>query len=103
MENEDMLNELDIESFTKENDADKAKPKAKAYRIRIDKEFFKVQLQNLNGEAILELANKTPKTHNLFQKVKGSATLPIGPSDIVDFTAPGVERFQTIALDTTEG
>lgn len=91
---------VDLEDFAK---AGKKPPKAKKYRIRIDKEKYVVEVPGLMGAAILQLAGKTPETFLLYQKQHGGAVLPIGADQYVDFTTAGVERFQTIARDPTEG
>ncbi len=97
------LEELDIEAFAKANEPDREKPKARFYIIRIDRETRRVSEPSLNGARILALVNKTPETHKLFQKFRGGETAVIEPQEIVSFIRPGVERFQTIPKDTTEG
>ena len=91
---------VDLEATAK---AGKTPPKAKRYRIRIDKEYRVVAAHGLTGTEILALVGKTPTTHLLSQKKHGGAVLPIGATEFVDFTTPGIERFQTIARDPTEG
>ena len=97
------LEELDVEAFAKEHPADHKKPCARTYIIRIDREKKRVQEPKLNGTQILALVDKTPETHKLFQKFCGGHTEPIEPTEEVSFVRPGVERFQTIPKDTTEG
>lgn len=96
------LEELDVEAFAKEHATDH-KPCARFYIIRIDRERKRVREPELNGTQILELVDKTPETHKLFQKFCGGKTEPIEPREVVSFVKPGVERFQTIPKDTTEG
>lgn len=96
------LEELDVEAFAKENATDD-KPCARFYIIRIDRERKRVREPELNGAQILELVDKTPETHKLFQRFCGGKTEPIEPCEVVSFVKPGVERFQTIPKDTTEG
>lgn len=96
------LEELDVEAFAKEHPAD-PKPNARFYIIRIDRETKRVRESELNGTQILALVDKTPETHKLFQKFAGGKTEPIEPTQVVSFVKPGVERFQTIPKDTTEG
>ncbi len=98
--NEVELDEVDIEEYAKKGEKP---PKAKAYIIRIDKDRKSVQAPGLNGEQILELAGKSSATHKLYQNVRGHQPKPIGAGEYVDFTASGVERFTTMARDTTEG
>lgn len=96
------LVELDIEQFVKQH-GDREKPCARLYIIRIDREKKRVREPCLTGAEILELVGKTPETHKLFQKFCGGVTEPIEPTEKVSFVRPGIERFQTIPKDTTEG
>lgn len=76
---------------------------AKIYRIRIDREKYDVKVPAMTGKEILALASKAPDKYELSQKIRGSATEPIKPDQVVRFDRPGVERFQTQPLDATEG
>lgn len=79
-------------------------PKGKHYKLRIDKEKYVVRFSEITGKQLLELAHKTPPDrYALYQKVKGGQTTKIEPTTIVDLTTPGIERFMTIPLDSTEG
>ena len=97
-----VLEELDVEAFAREHPS-KCKPVARFYVIRVDRERFRVQESSLTGREILALARKSPATHKLFQKVRGGPPVVVEPDESVSFKTPGVERFQTIPLDTTEG
>lgn len=101
--NDILLDELDIEVFTKENPEGRKKPSARFYIIRIDREKRRVSEPSLTGAQILALVNKTPQSHKLFQKLRGGETRVIESDEVVSFIDPGVERFQTIPKDTTEG
>src|SRR5262245_5297728 len=94
---EDANEVVDLEQYAK---ADRPVPH---YRIRIDKEYYVVERPAMTGREILRLAGKTPETHMLSQKLRSGQSIPIAPDQKVDFTAPGIERFQTLALDPTEG
>jgi len=97
----ELLELVDIEEHGK---AGKTVPKAKSYRIRIDKGYYIVNSPTLTGRELLALAGKAPADQwMLHQKLKGGKTERIGLDDVVDFTAPGIERFQTLPLDQTEG
>ena len=75
-------------------------PKAKRYIIRIDREKYTVNVPNMTGRQILELAKKLPPENWLLnQKLKGGRVVAIGLNDVVDFTAPGVERFITLVFE----
>lgn len=100
-DNEGEIEELiDLEEWAR---AGKKPKPAKTYRIRIDKEKKDVTVSSLKGREILALVNKTPETHMLSQKIHGGGVVPVGADDVVRFDKPGVERFQTLALDPTEG
>jgi hypothetical protein len=91
---------IDLEEWAR---AGKTPTKAKTYRIRIDKEKKDVAASALTGREILALVSKTPESHMLSQKIRGGAPQPIPADQSVSFLTPGVERFQTLALDPTEG
>jgi hypothetical protein len=91
---------IDIEEYAQKG---KKPPHAKGYRIRIDKEYKEVQVPQMNGREILALVNKTPEAYLLSQKHYGGRVTPVAADQIVDFRHPGIERFQTLALDPTEG
>lgn len=92
---------IEIEAYAKKGENP---PKGKHYKIRIDKEQFVVEVGEMTGREILLLACKNPPDRfRLDQKYKGGVTRKIEISDIVDFTAPGLERFMTLPLDQTEG
>jgi Multiubiquitin len=91
---------IDLEEWAK---AGKTAMKAKVYRIRIDKEKFDVKVPSMTGREILALVNKTPEKYLLSLKIRGGAPVPIEPDQTVRFDMPGIERFQTLARDPTEG
>jgi len=91
---------IDLEEWAK---AGKNPKPAKVYRIRIDKEKKDVTVPSMTGREILGLVGKTPATHLLSQKIRGEAPQPVGAEQVVRFDTPGIERFQTLALDPTEG
>jgi hypothetical protein len=92
---------IDLEEHAK---AGKKPPKAKKYKIKIDKEKYEVQVPCMTGRQILALASKNPpERFQLNQKLHGGQVLPIGLDQTVDFTTPGIEKFMTVPLDQTEG
>lgn len=91
---------IDIEEYAKQK---KKPPHAKGYRIRIDKEYKEVHVPEMTGRQILALVGKSPETYLLSQKIHGGQVIPIDADKNVDFRHPGIERFQTLALDPTEG
>jgi hypothetical protein len=91
---------IDLEEWAK---AGKAPKKAKVYRIRIDKEKFDVTVPSMTGREILALVKKTPERYMLSEKIRGGAPVPIEADQTVRFDTHGIERFQTLARDPTEG
>lgn len=91
---------VDLEEHAKSG---KRPPRARSYRIRIDRDYREVEAPGLTGRQILALVGKTPEGYLLSQKLHGGRVEPIGAEQYVDFTTPGIERFQTLALDPTEG
>jgi hypothetical protein len=98
--NEEPIELIDLEEWAK---AGKNPKPAKRYRIRIDKDKKDVTVASMTGREILHLVNKTPETHMLSQKTRGAAPQPVGADTTVRFDTPGIERFQTLPLDPTEG
>lgn len=97
----EILEELiDLEEQSKQG---KPPKKAKKYRLRIDKEKKIVDVHQMTGRQILALVDKTPETYLLSQKLRGGRVEPVGADQIVIFHVHEVERFQTLALDPTEG
>lgn len=100
-EEELLLEEIiDLEEWAKE---DKKPKRAKKYVIRIDKTKYTVDVHEMSGTQILAVADKTPKEYQLSQKFRGGRVEVIAPNQIVEFYKHQVERFQTLALDPTEG
>src|ERR1700733_13228965 len=91
---------IDLEEWAK---ADKKPRRAKRYRIRIDKEYKVVEVHSMTGRQILALVGKTPETYLLSQKFRGGRVEPISENEVVEFHRHQIERFQTLALDPTEG
>lgn len=91
---------IDLEQWAK---AGKKPQRAKRYRIRIDKEYKEVTVHSMTGTEILALVGKTPDKYLLSQKLHGGVVEPIKPDQVVEFYHHAIERFQTLALDPTEG
>jgi len=92
---------IDIEECAK---AGRKPPRARAYRIRIDKQLYTVKVPAMTGRELLTLAGKIPVTsYMISQKFRGGQAKKIGLDEKADFTTPGVERFMTLPLDQTEG
>ena len=98
---EELVDEVDVEATAVEA---RRRPRARRYRIRIDRERFVVEVPEMTGRRILELAGRTPPEQWLLsQKLHGGQVVTIGLDHVVDFRAPGVERFMTLPVDQTEG
>ena len=91
---------IDLEQWAK---AGRKPQRAKRYRIRIDKEYKVVEVHSMTGREILALVGKTPEKYLLSEKLHGGVVEPIKPDQIVEFHRHAIERFQTLALDPTEG
>ena len=76
---------VDLEEHAK---GGKKPPKARRYRIRIDKERKEVDAPGLTGRQILGLVGKTPEGHLLSQKFHGGRVEPVKADQFVDFTTP---------------
>lgn len=99
-EAEEIIEELDVEASSKFN----CKPKARVYRIRIDKHYFKVHHSVVTGREILTVAGKVPpKNFLLFQIDCNGKSDEIALDESVDLSKPGIEKFRTLPRDQTEG
>ncbi|MEN2468961.1 multiubiquitin domain-containing protein [Burkholderia sp. GS2Y] len=90
---------IDVEIFVREK---KPIPQGHKYKIRIDKDYYVVDVPHMTGEQILALAGKSSAGYLLSEKVHGQMR-PVAPGQTVDFTAHGVERFATIPKEVQEG
>lgn len=90
---------IDVEVFVREK---KPISHGHKYRIRIDKQYYVVDVSHMTGEQILGLAGKTSAGYLLSEKVHGQMR-PVAPNETVDFTTRGVERFATIPKEVQEG
>lgn len=79
-------------------------PKAKGYRIRVNRDSFVFEIPNPTREQILEKAGLIPvDMWTLRLKLHGGAFDRIDPKEHVDLTRPGVEKFKALPNDQTEG
>ena len=77
--------------------------RAKSYRIVVDKQPITVHQHSMTGAEILHLVNKLPANWTLTQKLHGSKRERVEPNDVVDFSARGIERFETAPKTATNG
>jgi hypothetical protein len=79
-------------------------PRARHYRIRIDKKPYVVDTPHPTGRALLELAGKTPPEKWILRQIfRHGPAVPIGLDQKIDLTTPGVERFSTMPKDISDG
>lgn len=79
-------------------------PRARRYRIRVDREKYDVDRARLAGREVLATAGLSPaERYQLYQKDRDGQKRAIGLDETVDLTRPGVERFQTIEHAVTDG
>ena len=98
---EELVEEVDIEATAGQG---RVRPRAHRYRIRVDRERFVVEVPKMTGREILTLAGRTPPENWLLsQRLHGGKVISIALDMVVDFRAPGVERFMTLPKDQTEG
>ena len=91
---------IDLEEWAK---AGREPRRARRYRIRIDKQYFVVEVHSMTGAQILALAGKAPQGYMLSQKLRGGRVEPIESGQTVEFHRHQIERFQTLARDAQEG
>lgn len=75
----------------------------KSYTIKIDKEDYRVEQQEMTGEQLLGLAGKKYDEWSLNQKLLGGRRKPIEAEEIVDFSRQGIERFETVMRQAQQG
>lgn len=78
-------------------------PVARIYRLRIDKKRYDIRKHLVSGSDILALADKKPDAWKLYQHIPKQQPSPVGPDEIVDLRAHGIERFTTMAKRQQEG
>ncbi|MCB0361675.1 MAG: multiubiquitin domain-containing protein [Bdellovibrionales bacterium] len=91
----------DLEEYAKQG---KLPPKSRGYRIRINKDRFEVQQEEITGREVLALASLTPaERYTLRVKTAGGPARKLELDESVDLTQAGVEKFRAIRNDQTEG
>src|SRR6478736_6361565 len=92
--------EVDVEELVKQG---KRVPRAKRYRIRIDRERFVVTTPIVTKRDLLALVNKSPDRWKIHQKLRGGQMDEVTGGEKVDLRERGVERFVTMELTQTDG
>ena len=83
---------------------DRKPPKGQQYyKIKIDGDKYKVDKPVLTGREILCLVKKDYKEWTLNQKFRGGRRKPVEEEQEVDFSQPGIERFETIKKQAQQG
>lgn len=92
---------VNIEEYAKK---EKTPPKENVvYHFRVGKAQLSHDEAEITGQEILEKAGLESSQNRLYQKIQGGQRVPITPDQTVDLSLPGLERFETIPLDPTEG
>ena len=94
------IEEVDIEECLKRGER---VPFARRYIIRVDKQREVSHKAHITGTEILALVHKTAEKFKLYQHKRGHQPALVGPHEVIDLAKHGVERFTTMAKDTTEG
>lgn len=75
----------------------------RSFRFELDGRIFEWGGTFIAGLTLKKLASVDPATYGVWLEVRGSDDRPIGNNELVDLSAPGVERFFTGIVQTTEG
>ena len=92
---------VDVEEYARTG---QKPPRARHYRIRIDKKLYVVDTAHPTGRALLVLAGKTPPEKWILRQIfRNGPAVPVGLEQKVDLTTPGVEKFSTMPKDISDG
>ena len=76
----------------------------RSFRFELDGRWFEWGGTYISGLTLKKLVGVDPKTYAVWLAVRGAGEdRPIGDTELVDLSAPGVERFFTGIVQTTEG
>ncbi|MDE3026842.1 MAG: multiubiquitin domain-containing protein [Paracoccaceae bacterium] len=78
-------------------------PLARAYRIRIDKLFYTVDVPKMTARALLLLAGKTPPEKYVLRQIIHGQPVKLELDAVVDFRTPGIEKFKTMLKTAQDG
>ena len=79
-------------------------PRARRYRVRVDREPVVIGEPCPTGAEILEAAERTPATrYQLYQIERGGQKRAVAGDETVDLRRPGVERFLSIENTVRDG
>lgn len=76
----------------------------RSFRFELDGRMFEWGGTWVSGLTLKKLAGVDPETYGVWLEVRGAGEdRPIGDKELVDLSVPGVERFFTGIVQTTEG
>ncbi len=92
---------IDLFAYSKEG---KQPPKGKKYKFKVKNKVYEVEVEAMTGREICEMAGLIPpEMYRLDMKMHGNIWRQVKLDETVDFTTPGIEKFEYISLDQTEG
>lgn len=79
-------------------------PPGETYRIKVKKQIFETSEKFVTGRRICEIAGLIPpERYQLDMVLSNGEYLPIGLDTKLDLSNPGLEKFDYISRDQTEG
>lgn len=79
-------------------------PKGKKYKFKVKNKMYEVSVESMTGREICTLAGlNPPEGYRLDMKMKGNIWKQVKLDEVIDFTMPGIEKFDYVSLDQTEG
>lgn len=75
----------------------------RSFRFKLDGRMFEWGGTLISGMTLKKLAQVDPTTYGVWLEVRGAEDKPIADNELVDLATPGVERFFTGIVRTTEG
>lgn len=92
---------IDLLEYAK---AGKNPPKGMKYKFKVKNKVYEVEVETMTGREICTLAGLVPpEMYRLDMKMKGNIWEQVQLNAVVDFTTPGIEKFDYVSLDQTEG
>jgi len=75
----------------------------RSFRFELDGRIFEWGGTLISGLTLKKLAGVDPATYGVWLEVRGADDRPVADTELVDLSAPGIERFFTGIVQTTEG
>jgi Multiubiquitin len=93
---------IDVEEYIKSGRT--PHPRARGYRVRVDKQKFVFDKAHVTGREILEKAGKTPPDKYILRQVlKGGVLEKVELDQVVDLARHGIEKFKTMLKTAQDG